>query len=62
MARKPSQKPVERAPSVPAPNPALVTNNTPGSRLWLADGRVLEYGESGECAETAEVLQERGNG
>jgi len=68
MARKPRVaveapvKPVEREESVPAPNPHLVTNTTPGSRLWLSGGRVLAYGESGICEETAAILRERGNG
>lgn len=60
--RKPVEAPYSEETAVEEYNPHLVVNDVPGSRLWLADGTVLEYGESGECAETAQVLRERGNG
>ena len=58
MARKPAAKPVQAQEQDAAP---VYTNNTPGLRMHLGDGRVLEYGESVELTgETLEAFRELG--
>lgn len=50
MARKP-YSPVAVEPVIEVPAPTSVTNNRPGTTLFLGDGRKLAFGETAEVGE-----------